>query len=180
MLAYLAAFASPIVIGVFGYKLVALIFRSIDGSGWHRVLAVVVTGVLAMALIGAVLSLIRLALVGAYLHPLALKQTRTVPGSGDATEMDSLALNDNGSLLAGGDAGGHVCIWATAGGRLVRTLRNPIGYVVGGTLTTDVVDVQAIPGSSALLDGDDLGNLPLWNLSDLPGIGAWNKPATDK
>jgi hypothetical protein len=64
-------------------------------------------------------------------------------------------------------------VWSTATGHLVASLRNPIGYSIGGP-AQDTVTVQAALGTSTLLDQDARGELILWKLNDIPHVGAWN------
>jgi hypothetical protein len=76
-------------------------------------------------------------------------------------------------LLAAGDGGGHVYVWSTVTGQVAATLRNAIGYSIGGP-PQDAVTIQAAPRSSTLLDQDAFGELIAWNLDAIPKVGAWN------
>ncbi|HBW18078.1 MAG TPA: hypothetical protein DEH11_03205 [Actinobacteria bacterium] len=107
------------------------------------------------------------------LRTMALERTLTVPGPADIAEAGSLAFNDDGTLLAAGDGGGHVYVWSTVTGQVAATLRNAIGYSIGGP-PQDAVTIQAAPRSSTLLDQDAFGELIAWNLDAIPKVGAWN------
>jgi WD domain, G-beta repeat len=106
------------------------------------------------------------------LRTMALERTLTVPGPGEIAEAGSLAFNDDGTLLAAGDGGGHVFVWSTATGQVAATLRNAIGYSIGGP-PQDAVTIHAAPRSSTLLDQDAYGELIAWNLGSIPKVGAW-------
>ncbi|MCU1679024.1 MAG: repeat-containing protein [Frankiales bacterium] len=97
-----------------------------------------------------------------------------VPGAAELAVVTSLALNDDGSMVAAGDWDGHVHLWATADGHPVGTLDTKASWDFWDA-PTDIVSVHAVRGSSALLDWDERDNLVLWDLSGLPGSGAWNK-----
>ncbi|MET7420059.1 hypothetical protein [Dactylosporangium sp. NPDC005555] len=99
-----------------------------------------------------------------------------VPGTAKDAQVSSLSLNDDGSLLAAGDSSGHIYLWSTTDGRLAHTLDTLASWSIGGR-PKDNVHVQTVRGSSVLLDYDEVDNVVLWNLADLPGTGAWNKSA---
>jgi len=107
------------------------------------------------------------------LHTMSLERTLTVPGPRAIAEADSLAFNNDGTLLAAGDGGAHVFVWNTRTGRIAATLRNATGYGIGGP-PQDAVTIHAAPRSSTLLDQDTFGELIAWNLDTIPKAGAWN------
>ena len=107
------------------------------------------------------------------LHTMTLERTLAVPGPAEIAEADSLAFNDDGTLLAAGDGGAHVFVWSTVTGRVAATLRNAIGYSIGGP-SQDAVTIHAAPRSSTLLDQDTFGELIAWNLDAVPKVGPWN------
>ncbi|MEV4509072.1 hypothetical protein AB0K00_08980 [Dactylosporangium sp. NPDC049525] len=102
-----------------------------------------------------------------------VRQTVTIPGALKQATTTSIALNDNGSLLATGDWAGHVHVWDAAAGRLTATLAGQTGWSFGGP--DNMVEVHAVHGKSALLSWNQQGTIVLWNLNDLPGKGAWNQ-----
>ncbi|MFE0460678.1 WD40 repeat domain-containing protein [Kitasatospora sp. NPDC058965] len=106
-----------------------------------------------------------------------VERTLTVPGTGRHTAVSALALNDNGSLLAGGDATGRIYIWDIGTGRLVTTIRNQSGYLdTHLDVTDDTTTLQQVPRTSLLLSTDSIGKVTLWNLAALPGPRSWAGP----
>lgn len=61
-----------------------------------------------------------------------VKRTVTVPGTPKKAVTTSLALNDDGSMVAAGDWDGHVHLWSTATGSLTATLDTRSGWTIGG------------------------------------------------
>ncbi len=94
------------------------------------------------------------------LRTMTRERTLMVPESDAA---NSLAFD--GSLLAVGDASGHIYVWNTATGRLAATLRNALPHSIGGP-PQDAVTVQAA-SVGVLLDQDSSGELIAWNFSDI-------------
>jgi hypothetical protein len=76
---------------------------------------------------------------------------------------NSLAFD--GSLLAAGDASGHIYVWNTATGQLAATLRNALPHNIGGP-PQDAVTVHAA-SEGVLLDQDSFGELIAWNLTHI-------------
>ena len=109
------------------------------------------------------------------LRTMTRERTLTIPGPARIAEADSLAFNDNGTLLAAGDGGGQIFVWRTATGRIAATLRNAVGYRIGGP-PQDAVTVHAAPASATLLDQDAFGELVAWNLGAIPEVGARQSP----
>ncbi|MFC5007664.1 WD40 repeat domain-containing protein [Dactylosporangium cerinum] len=104
------------------------------------------------------------------------KQAIDVPGGTKESQVASLALNDDGSLVAAGDSSGHIYLWATVDGHPAGTLDTQASWSIGGR-PKDRVVVQTARGLSVLMDYDELDNVVLWDLADLHGTGAWNKAA---
>ncbi len=102
------------------------------------------------------------------LHYAQLTPLAVLPGSAGSAEVDSVAISDNGHLLAIGDSGGHVTLWGISSAMHPRRL----AVLTAGRGAASGVGFSPAGGALAAADAD--GTVQRWSLADVhqPALSA--------